>query len=132
MQEAGATADIELGYTLADGLEYVRTGLAAGLTIDSFAPRLSFFWAIGMNHFMEIAKLRAARVLWARLIKAFNPSEPEIDGAPDAFADVRLEPDRAGCLQQRHADVRRGPLGRARPHAVAPYQRARRSDRPAE
>ena len=77
MQEAGATADIELGYTLADGLEYVRTGLSAGLTIDSFAPRLSFFWAIGMNHFMEIAKLRAARVLWARLIKAFNPSNPK-------------------------------------------------------
>jgi len=77
MQEAGATADIELGYTLADGLEYVRTGLSAGLTIDSFAPRLSFFWAIGMNHFMEIAKLRAARVLWARLIKTFNPSNPK-------------------------------------------------------
>ena len=63
MQEAGATADIELGYTLADGLEYIRTGIAAGLDIDDFAPRLSFFWAIGMNHFMEIAKLRAARVL---------------------------------------------------------------------
>jgi methylmalonyl-CoA mutase len=73
MQEAGATADIELAYTLADGLEYVRTGIAAGLPIDSFAPRLSFFWAIGMHHFMEIAKLRAARVLWARLISDFNP-----------------------------------------------------------
>jgi methylmalonyl-CoA mutase len=73
MQEAGATADIELGYTLADGLEYVRTGIRAGLDIDDFAPRLSFFWAIGMNHFMEIAKLRAARVLWARLINEFNP-----------------------------------------------------------
>ncbi len=73
MQEAGATADIELGYTLADGLEYVRTGLRAGLDIDAFAPRLSFFWAIGMNHFMEIAKLRAARVLWARLIRDFQP-----------------------------------------------------------
>ncbi len=73
MQEAGATADIELGYTLADGLEYVRTGLRAGLDIDAFAPRLSFFWAIGMNHFMEIAKLRAARVLWARLISGFQP-----------------------------------------------------------
>jgi methylmalonyl-CoA mutase len=77
MQEAGATADIELGYTLADGLEYVRTGIAAGLDIDEFAPRLSFFWAIGMNHFMEIAKLRAARVLWARLVKAFNPKNPK-------------------------------------------------------
>jgi methylmalonyl-CoA mutase len=73
MQEAGATADIELGYTLADGLEYVRTGIAAGLSIDDFAPRLSFFWGIGMNHFMEIAKLRAARVLWAKLIKGFHP-----------------------------------------------------------
>jgi len=77
MQEAGATADLELGYTLANGLEYVRAGIAAGLNIDDFAPRLSFFWAIGMNHFMEIAKLRAARVLWARLIKNFNPSNPK-------------------------------------------------------
>ena len=75
MQEAGATADIELGYTLADGLEYVRTGLRAGLAIDDFAPRLSFFWAIGMNYFMEIAKMRAARLLWAKLIKQFNPRE---------------------------------------------------------
>ncbi|MEO8658075.1 MAG: methylmalonyl-CoA mutase [Bryobacteraceae bacterium] len=73
MQEAGATADIELGYTLADGLEYIRTGIAAGLSIDEFAPRLSFFWAIGMNHFMEIAKMRAARVLWAKIIKGFHP-----------------------------------------------------------
>ena len=73
MQEAGATADIELAYTLADGLEYLRTGIAAGLTIDEFAPRLSFFWAIGMNHFMEIAKMRAARVLWAKIVKSFNP-----------------------------------------------------------
>jgi methylmalonyl-CoA mutase len=77
MQEAGASADIELGYTLADGLEYIRTGIAAGLSIDDFAPRLSFFWAIGMNHFMEIAKLRAARVLWARIVKGFNPKNPK-------------------------------------------------------
>jgi methylmalonyl-CoA mutase len=77
MQEAGATADIELGYTLADGVEYVRTGIAAGLDIDAFAPRLSFFWGIGMNHFMEIAKLRAARVLWAKLIHGFNPKNPK-------------------------------------------------------
>ena len=77
MQEAGATADIELGYTLADGLEYIRTGIAAGLHIDEFAPRLSFFWAIGMNHFMEIAKLRAARVLWAKIIKGFSPKNPK-------------------------------------------------------
>ena len=73
MQEAGATADIELAYTLADGLEYIRTGLKAGLDIDRFAPRLSFFWAIGMNHFMEIAKMRAGRMLWAKLVKQFNP-----------------------------------------------------------
>ncbi|MEM1135781.1 MAG: methylmalonyl-CoA mutase [Bacteroidota bacterium] len=73
MQEAGATNDIELAYTLADGLEYIRTGLKAGLEIDQFAPRLSFFWAIGMNHFMEIAKMRAGRLLWAKLVKEFNP-----------------------------------------------------------
>ncbi|MFN8116825.1 MAG: methylmalonyl-CoA mutase [Bacteroidia bacterium] len=73
MQEAGATADIELAYTLADGLEYIRTGIKAGLDIDAFAPRLSFFWAIGMNHFMEIAKMRAGRMLWAKLVKQFNP-----------------------------------------------------------
>lgn len=73
MQEAGATCDIELAYTLADGLEYIRKGLDAGMDIDTFAPRLSFFWAIGMNHFMEIAKMRAARMLWAKIIKQFNP-----------------------------------------------------------
>ncbi len=73
MQEAGATADIELAYTLADGLEYIRTGIKAGLNIDDFAPRLSFFWAIGMNHFMEIAKMRAARMLWAKIVKQFDP-----------------------------------------------------------
>ncbi len=73
MQEAGATADIELAYTLADGLEYVRTGIATGLDIDQFAPRLSFFWAIGMNHFMEIAKMRAGRLIWSKLIKQFHP-----------------------------------------------------------
>lgn len=73
MQEAGATADIELAYTLADGLEYIRTGIKAGMDIDTFAPRLSFFWGIGMNHFMEIAKMRAARMLWAKIVKQFNP-----------------------------------------------------------
>ena len=77
MQEAGATADIELAYTLADGLEYLRAGLKAGIDIDAFAPRLSFFWAIGMNHFMEIAKMRAARMLWAKLVKQFNPKNPK-------------------------------------------------------
>src|SRR5207237_4798777 len=73
MQEAGATADLELAYTLADGVEYVRAGLKAGLGIDAFAPRLSFFWAIGMNFFMEVAKMRAGRLLWAKLIKPFAP-----------------------------------------------------------
>ncbi|MFC2107351.1 methylmalonyl-CoA mutase [Bacteroidota bacterium] len=77
MQEAGATADIELGYTLADGLEYIRTGIKAGMDIDAFAPRLSFFWGIGMNHFMEIAKMRAARMLWAKIVKQFNPKNPK-------------------------------------------------------
>ncbi|MCF8295130.1 MAG: methylmalonyl-CoA mutase, partial [Bacteroidales bacterium] len=77
MQEAGATADIELAYTLADGLEYLRAGVNAGMDIDSFAPRLSFFWAVGMNHFMEIAKMRAARMLWAKIVKQFNPKNPK-------------------------------------------------------
>ena len=77
MQEAGASADIELGYTLADGLEYIRTGVAAGMDIDTFAPRLSFFWAVGMNYFMEVAKLRAARLLWSELLKPFNPKNPK-------------------------------------------------------
>ncbi|RZS93281.1 methylmalonyl-CoA mutase [Aquimarina brevivitae] len=77
MQEAGASCDIELAYTLADGLEYVRKGIEAGMDIDTFAPRLSFFWAIGMNHFMEIAKMRAGRMLWAKLMKQFNPKNPK-------------------------------------------------------
>jgi methylmalonyl-CoA mutase len=77
MQEAGATCDIELAYTLADGLEYLRTGVNAGMDIDTFAPRLSFFWAVGMNHFMEIAKMRAARMLWAKIVSGFNPKNPK-------------------------------------------------------
>jgi methylmalonyl-CoA mutase len=77
MQEAGATADLELAYTLADGLEYLRAGVNAGMDIDSFAPRLSFFWGIGMNHFMEIAKMRAARMLWSKIVKQFNPKNPK-------------------------------------------------------
>jgi methylmalonyl-CoA mutase len=77
MQEAGATADIELAYTLADGLEYLRTGVKAGLDVDDFAPRISFFWGVGMNHFMEIAKMRAARMLWAKLVNTFNPKNPK-------------------------------------------------------
>ena len=77
MQEAGATADIEMAYTLADGVEYIRAGESVGLTVDAFAPRLSFFWAIGMNFFMEVAKMRAARMLWARLVRGFNPKNPK-------------------------------------------------------
>ncbi len=77
MQEAGATAELELAYTLADGLEYLRTGTQAGLDIDDFAPRISFFWGVGMNHFMEVAKLRAARMLWAKIVKQFNPKNPK-------------------------------------------------------
>ena len=73
MQEAGATADLELAYTLADGWEYLKTGIASGLNVDEFAPRLSFFWAIGMNHFMEIAKMRAGRLLWAKIVNQFKP-----------------------------------------------------------
>src|SRR5664279_3723489 len=77
MQEAGATCDIELAYTLADGLEYLRTGIRVGIDIDAFAPRLSFFWAVGMNHFMEIAKMRAARMLWSKIVSEFNPKNPK-------------------------------------------------------
>ena len=84
MQEAGATADIELAYTLADGLEYLRTGVKAGLSVDDFAPRISFFWGIGMNHFMEIAKMRAARVLWAKIVQTIPPKEYEIPGSAHA------------------------------------------------
>ena len=77
MQEAGATADIELAYTLADGIDYLRAGINAGIDVDAFAPRLSFFWAIGMNHFMEIAKMRAGRVLWAKIVKSFGAKNPK-------------------------------------------------------
>ena len=81
MQEAGATQDLELAYTLADGLEYLRAGVAAGMSVDQFAPRLSFFWAIGMNFFMEVAKLRAARMLWAEIVKGFNPKSRQVAAA---------------------------------------------------
>ena len=77
MEEAGASSDIELAYTLADGLEYIRTGIKTGMNIDDFAPHISFFWGIGMNHFMEIAKMRAARMLWAKLVRQFNPKNPK-------------------------------------------------------
>ena len=127
MQEAGASADLELGYTLADGLEYIRTGIQAGLDIDTFAPRLSFFWGIGMNHFMEIAKLRAARVLWAKIIKGFHPKNPksmalrthsQTSGWSLAAQDV---------FNNVPQDLCGGAGGGAGPHAIAAYQRTRRS-----
>ena len=86
MQEAGATADIEMAYTLADGVEYIRAGQAVGLDVDKFAPRLSFFWAVGMNFFMEVAKFRAARLLWARLVRDVGREEPQVDEPADALA----------------------------------------------
>ena len=133
MQEAGATADLELGYTIADGIEYARAGVAAGLGIDVFAPRLSFFWAIGMNYFMEIAKMRAG----APALGEAHPRRVQTQGRPlavaaHALADVGLEPHGAGHLQQRDAHLHRGHGGDAGPHAVAAHQRHRRSDRAAD
>ena len=106
MQEAGATADLELAYTLADGLEYLRTGSERGLDVDDFAPRISFFWGIGMNHFMEIAKMRAARMLWAKIVQGLRREESEVAGAARALADFGMEPDGAGSVQQRGAHLR--------------------------
>ena len=126
MQEAGATQDLELAYTLADGVEYVRAGIAAGLDIDRFAPRLSFFWAIGMNFFMEVAKMRAARLLWAKLMKDVQSEGRALAVAAHPLPDVRLVAHRAGCVQQRHAHDHRGDGGDARPHPVAAHQCAGR------
>ena len=95
MQEAGATADIEMAYTLADGLEYLRTGIKAGLSVDEFAPRLSFFWAIGMNHFMEIAKMRAARLIWAKLVNQFDPKSQKSLALRTPLANIGMELNRA-------------------------------------
>ena len=135
MQEAGATADLELAYTIADGIEYARAGVAAGLDIDHFAPRLSFFWAIGMNFFMEVAKLRAARLLWAALMqKNFAPKDAALAVAAHPLPDLRLVADRAGPLQQHRAHHDRGDGRDAGPHAVAAHQCLRRgagaADRP--
>ena len=126
MQEAGATADLELAYTLADGVEYVRTGLKAGLDIDRFAPRLSFFWAIGMNFFMEVAKLRAARLLWAKLMLPFGPEGCALAVAAHPLPDLGLVARRPGRVQQCGAHRRRGDGGDAGAHPVAAHQRARR------
>ena len=100
MQEAVLRQTSRLAYTLADGLEYLRAGTVAGIDIDAFAPRLSFFWAIGTNHFMEIAKMRAARMLWAKIVKQFNPKNPEVAGFAYALPDFRLVADRARPVQQ--------------------------------
>ena len=126
MQEAGATCDIELAYTLADGLEYVRAGLAAGLGIDEFAPRLSFFWCVGMNFFTEVAKLRAARLLWARLMSQFEPQDPRSLCLRTHCQTSGWSPHRAGPVQQCGPHLRRGD-GRGRgPDPVAAHQRLRR------
>ena len=126
MQEAGATSVQELAFTLADGLEYVRAALSRGLTIDDFAPRLSFFFGIGMNFFMEIAKLRAARVLWARLMRAVRAKEPGEPRVAHPLPDVRRQPDRAGPAQQHRPHDDRGAGRGARRHAVTAHQLVRR------
>jgi len=126
MQEAGATQDLELAYTLADGVEYLRAGLAAGLDVDRFAPRLSFFWAIGMNFFMEVAKMRAARLLWAKLLKTVQSERPALTVAAHALPDFGLVADGAGRLQQCDAHHDRGDGRDPRPHPIAAHQCARR------
>ena len=132
IQEAGATPDLELAYTLADGVEYIRAGLATGMTIDQFAPRLSFFWAIGMNFFMEVAKLRAARALWSRLVREFDPQNPKSLCLRTHSPDQRLVADRPGRLQQRRPHLHRGDGRDPGPHPVAAHQRPRRGDRAAD
>ncbi len=126
MQEAGATQLHELAFTIADGMEYVKYGVAKRLDIDKFAGRLSFFFAIGMNFFMEIAKLRAARVLWHRAMTQLGEGRTQQDAA-DPLPDQRRLADRAGPVQQRHAHDDRGDGGDAGRHPVAAHQRARRS-----
>ena len=126
MQEAGATQDLELAYTLADGIEYVRAGIGAGIPIDQFAPRLSFFWAIGMNFFMEVAKMRAARLLWAKLMKEFDAEGCALAVAAHALPDLGLVARRAGRVQQCAAHHDRGDGGDAGAHPVAAHQCARR------
>ena len=126
MQEAGATQDLELAYTLADGVEYLRAGLAAGLDVDRFAPRLSFFWAIGMNFFMEVAKMRAGAPAVGQADEAVQSEGPTLAVAAHPLPDLGLVADRAGRVQQRDAHHHRGDGGDARPYAIAAHQRARR------
>ena len=132
MQEAGATADLELGYTLADGVEYLRAGIAAGLDVDAFAPRLSFFWAIGMNFAMEVAKMRAGAPAVGQARQGLRAQERQVAVAAHALPDLGLVAHRAGRVQQRRAHVRRGDGGDPGPHPVAAHQRARRGARPAD
>ncbi len=129
MQEAGATADLELAYTLADGVEYVRAGMAANLAVDRFAPRLSFFFGIGMNFFMEVAKLRAARVLWAKLMKQFDPQGRPLAVAAHPLPDLGLVAHRARRFQQCHPHRHRGDGGDARRarNRCTPMRSTRRS-----
>ena len=132
MQEAGANQALELAFTLADGKEYVKTALAKGLDVDDFAGRLSFFWAIGMNFYLEIAKMRAARLLWCRIMKGFDAKKPEEPDAAHALPDLRLEPDRAGPVQQRRAHHDRGHGRGVRRHAEPAHQQLRRGHRAAD
>jgi hypothetical protein len=131
MQEAGATQALELAFTLADGRDYVRTAIASGLDVDAFAGRLSFFFAIGMNFYLEVAKLRAARLLWWRSCRS-SSRRAQVDDVAHALPDLGLVADRAGPLQQRRAHDHRGHGRGFRRHAVAAHQRARRGDRPAD
>ena len=132
MHEAGATAVQELAYTLADGMEYVRAAQAAGLDIDEFAPRLSFFFGIGMNLFMEVAKLRAARTLVGADHDRPRREIGEVEAAAHALPDQRRQPDRAGPVQQYRPHHDRGAGGGARRDAVAAHQQLRRGDRAAD
>ena len=126
MQEAGATTTLELAFTLADGIEYVRAALSKGLAIDDFAPRLSFFWAIGMNFYLEIAKMRAARVLWHELMAQFEPQKPESSMLRTHCQTSGASLTAAGSAQQRDPHDDRGDGGGLRRHAVAAHQRLRR------
>ena len=135
IQECGATCDLELGYTLADGMEYIRTGERAGLKVDAFAKRLSFFWDMGKNYFMEVAKMRAARVLWAKILKSFgakNPKSMALRTHSQTFPDFRLVPHRTGSVQQ-HLPYLYGSYVRSTgPYPVPAYQRTGRSHRTAD
>ena len=113
MQEAGATTTLELAFTLADGLDYVRAALSKGLSIDDFAPRLSFFWAIGMNFYQEVAKMRAARLLWAELMSPVRARRSALVDAADPLPDLRCEPHRAGSHEQRDPHDRSRPWRRS-------------------